>query len=79
MRSSRGPVNARSAIEIFVREQTLGKRRKRDGTHAVFGQYAGQATLDPAVEQRVRRLMNDQWCAQPVRNRCGLASVLGGI
>jgi aryl-alcohol dehydrogenase-like predicted oxidoreductase len=51
---------SRDAAEVLAGQQTLGKRRERYAADALPAEHIEQATLDPAVQHRVRRLGNEQ-------------------
>ena len=62
LRAPRGALGY--AVEVAVRQEPLGKRREHDGADPRLVQDVEQARLDPAVEHRVRRLMDQQRGAQ---------------
>jgi hypothetical protein len=51
-------------MEIPVRQQPLRQRRERNATDAFRREDVEQPILDPAVEHRVRRLVDQQGSAQ---------------
>src|SRR3954453_23416985 len=50
----------RDAVEVLRREHPLGERREDDAAHALVLERLEQVLLDPAVQQRVRRLVDEQ-------------------
>ena len=63
------PVDPRAlgdAVEVAVGQQPLGERREADAADAELAEDVEQAVLDPAVEHRVRRLVDQQRRAEPV-------------
>ena len=57
---ARGARVRRHAVEVAVGEQALGQRREHDAAHPLLLELVEQAALDPAVEHRVRRLVDQQ-------------------
>ena len=69
------------AVEILVREHALGQRREGDGADALAFQDAEELGLDPAVEHRVGRLMDEQRrpeVAQDLDRLLGAPRAVGG-
>src|SRR5690625_191979 len=61
------------AVEVLVGEHTLRERRERDAADALAFQYAEQLVLDPAVQHRVRGLVDEQRRTQVAQDRDRLA------
>ncbi len=47
-------------VEVPLAEQALRERRERDAAHALRLEHVEQAVLDPAVQHRVRRLVDQR-------------------
>ncbi len=61
----------RAVSEVLVGEQPLRQRREGDRPEARLLERVGQSVFDPAVEDRVRRLVDDERCAEVLRDRDG--------
>ena len=66
-----GPRVGRDAAQVAVREHALRERREDDAADSLLAQDIPQAALDPAVEHRVRGLVDQQRRAQVAQDvRC---------
>ena len=59
----------RHAVEVAVGEQPLRQRGEDDAAHALGLELVEEVLLDPAVEHRVRRLVDQQRRAELTRDR----------
>src|ERR1700733_7346216 len=69
------------AVQVAVGQQALGERREHDRADALAVEHVEQLGLDPPVEQRVGRLMDEQrraQLAQDQRRLLGPARTVGG-
>ena len=71
--------SGRDAVEVAVGEHALGERREHDAAHALVAEHVQQAPLDPAVEQRVGRLVDEQRRAQLAQDAGRLGRALGRV
>ena len=68
------------AVEVAVGEQPLRERGEHDAAHALLLELVEQALLDPAVEHRVRRLVDQQRRAELAGDRrCLLVRLRRGV
>ena len=77
-----GPRLRGDAVQVAVGQHPLGQRRERDAADALVLEDVEQrrlAVLDPAVEHRVRRLVDQQRRAQLAQDRGRLAGPLRGV
>ena len=68
-----------NAVEVPVGQQPLGQRREGDAADALPLEHVQQLRLDPAVEHRVRGLVDQQRSAELTQDLCGLGGVSGGV
>lgn len=64
---------------VLVGEEALRERGERDRAHPLLAERPGEAVLDPPVEDRVRRLVDDQRRAERAGDRLRLDSALGAV
>ena len=57
----------RDAVEVLVGEHPLGERREGDAADAELAERVEQLGLDPAVEHRVRGLVDEERRAERAR------------
>ena len=69
----------RHAVEVAVGEHALGERREGDAADALLAEHVEQVLLDPAVEQRVRRLVDQQRGAELAQDPDRLARALARV
>jgi hypothetical protein len=67
------------AVEVAVGEHPLGQRGEADAADPLALQDAEQADLDPAVEHRVRGLVDQQRRPQLTQDAGGLLRPLRGV
>ena len=73
----RRPAVLRNPLQVFRRQHALGQRRKHDRADAQSLQRVEQAVvLDPAVEHRIARLMDDERRAERTQDRGGFTRAL---
>ncbi len=60
----RGPRPGRHPAQVLAGEHALGQRREGDAAHALAAEHVEQAALDPPVQHRVGRLVDEQRRAQ---------------
>ena len=68
-----------AVAEVLVGQQPLRERREGDRAHALLLEHTGQAVLDPAVEDRVRRLVDHERRAEAACHGCGDRRALGAV
>src|SRR5260370_42483933 len=68
-----------NATHISVWEESLGKRGERDAADPFLLQHLQQLLLDPAIEHRVRRLVDQPRRPQSAENRDCLARPLSRV
>src|ERR1700736_5439258 len=66
-------------LEIPVREQALRKRREHDAAGTFFSEHAEEVRFDPSVQHRVRRLVDEEWGSESLKDRSRLARALRRI
>src|ERR1035437_2633653 len=64
-----GSRTARNPVEIAVREEALCERRESDASDALSTQDVEKAAFDPAVQERVGRLVNEERRAERAKDR----------
>ena len=57
------------AVEVLVREQSLAERGEGDAADALVPEHVEQLLLDPAVQQRVRGLVDEERRAEAAQDR----------
>ena len=67
------------AVLILAGQPPACERGEDDGAGAALAQHAGQPVFDPAVEQVVARLVDEQRRAQRAQNAHGLARLLRAV
>ena len=77
--AARDPRVLGDAVRVAVGEEPLGERREADAADAELAERVEQAALDPPVEHRVRRLVDQERRAEPVEDLGRLARALGGV
>ncbi|MCY1233054.1 hypothetical protein D9M72_455720 [compost metagenome] len=71
------PAVARNALQILGRQHALGERREDDRTNAEIFERVDQAiVLDPAVEHRIARLVDEARGSEILQDGCRLAGAL---
>src|SRR5580693_6621135 len=74
-----GPRAGRHAVQVLAGQYALGQRRERDTAHALTAQHLQQPALDPSVQHRVRRLVDQQPDAHLTEQGDGLHGPFGRI
>ena len=64
---------SRDPVEVLVGEHPLRERREADAADAELAERVEQVRLDPAVEERVRRLVDQERRAELAQDRRRLA------
>ena len=59
----------RDPVQVFVGEHPLRQRREHDAADAELAEHVEKPVLDPPVEQRIRRLMDEERRAEPAQDR----------
>src|SRR4051794_5333377 len=67
------------AVQVAVGEHPLPEGREDDRPHALAAEDVEQVGLDPAVEQRVGRLVDEQRRAEVAQDPDGLLGALRGV
>ena len=65
-----------NAVQVLVGEHALRERREDDAADAELAERIEQLGLDPAVQHRVRGLVDEQRSAEVAQDRGGLARLL---
>src|ERR1700727_1208933 len=80
--ADRGATAGRHAGQVFVGQQALRERRKNDGADALgFERIQQTIILDPAIDHRITRLMDQTGRPELLEDRCGLLGatrIVGG-
>jgi hypothetical protein len=66
-------------MQVFVRQHPLSERREDDAAGALIRKDVEQLGLDPAVEHRVRGLVDQQRRPELAQDAGGLARLGGGV
>ena len=66
----------RDAVQVAVGQQALAERREHDRADAVALEHVEQPLLDPAVQQRVGGLVDQQRRAEAAQDRDRLLGAL---
>ena len=66
-------------VEVLVREHSLGERREDDAADAELSKRVQQLRLDPAVEHRIGRLVDDERRAELAQDLVRLACLRSGV
>src|SRR5439155_4818866 len=64
------------AVQVPVREHPLRERREDDAPDPLVAEDVEQIWLDPPVQHRVRRLMDQEWRAEVAEDRGRFARLL---
>ena len=75
----RGPGAGGDTVEVSVGEETLRQDGEGDAPDAFGVEDVEEAVFDPAVEHRVRRLVDEQRGAEPAEDGDGLGGALVGV
>ena len=67
------------AVQVAVGEHSLGQGREHDAADALAADHVEQVLLDPAVQHRVGRLVDQQRGAQVAQDAHGLLGALGRV
>ena len=68
-----------NAFEVLAREHSLGEGREGDAPDSLVTQHVEQAVLDPAVQHRVRRLVDQQGSSQSAQDGDRLGRAFVGV
>ncbi len=74
-----GPRALGNPVQVLVREHSLGERREDDAADAQLAECVEQVGLDPAIEHRVRGLVDQERRAQLAEDRGSLSRLLGRV
>ena len=73
------PRALRNPVEVLVGEHSLGERREHDAADSQLAERVQELRLDPAVEHRVRRLVDHERCPELAQDRVCLARLRRGV
>src|SRR3954452_22223372 len=69
----------RDAVQVSVGEHPLAERREHDAAHLLPAEHLEQLRLDPAVEQRVRGLVDEQRRSHLAQDPYGVLGARAGV